>query len=179
MRPGDLYRSCKVSAYRLETLQHYTVPGDEDRQRAFQAGRPLPPPRPEKQETIDLVSSLVAAGRQIGRVHVVTWPLSDYVRYEFSVYAENVAAGEDVRIADAGEHPELADLVMDFAIFDAETSSPSLITFDYSAGGALAGYEHETDPAMIDRCWVQYQLARERSVSLREFLAAHNTSPAR
>jgi hypothetical protein len=35
MTPGDLYRTCRVSAYRIETLQHYVVPDDEERQRAF------------------------------------------------------------------------------------------------------------------------------------------------
>src|SRR5207245_5369176 len=41
------------------------------------------------------------SGRHVGRVHVVDQPLSPYVRYELAVYAENVSAGEDVRIADS------------------------------------------------------------------------------
>ena len=36
-------------------------------------------------------------------------PLSAYVRYELAVYAENVAAGEEVRIADRSAHPELGE----------------------------------------------------------------------
>ena len=46
--PADLYRTCRVSARRLETLQDYDVSGDEERLRAFLAGEPLPPPRPPR-----------------------------------------------------------------------------------------------------------------------------------
>ena len=110
MTPADLYRTCRVSARRLETLQHYDVTGDEERQRAFLAGQPLPPPRQGKLDDLALIADLRQAGRYVGRVHVVDRPLSPYVRYELAVYAENVAAGEDVRIADRSLHPELEDL---------------------------------------------------------------------
>ena len=48
MTPADLYRTCRFSARRLEVRQHYDVSGDEERQRAFRTGAPLPPPRPAK-----------------------------------------------------------------------------------------------------------------------------------
>jgi len=34
----------------VEALQHYTMPGDDERQRAFQAGAPLPSPVQGKQD---------------------------------------------------------------------------------------------------------------------------------
>lgn len=46
--PADLYRTCRVSACRLETLQHYAGTGDEDRQRTFHAGQQPRPPRQGK-----------------------------------------------------------------------------------------------------------------------------------
>ena len=57
-------------------------------------------------------------------MHVVDRPLSDYIRYELAVYAENVAAGEDVRIADRSLHPELGGLGRTSSIFDAGTGQP-------------------------------------------------------
>jgi hypothetical protein len=69
MRPADLYRTCRVSAVRLEALQDYDVPEDEARQRAFHAGEPLPPPQPAKLADLKLISELSRSGRQVGRVH--------------------------------------------------------------------------------------------------------------
>ncbi|MFD9593274.1 DUF6879 family protein [Kitasatospora sp. NPDC059973] len=52
-----------------------------------------------------------ATGRRIAQVHVLTRPLSDYLRYEFAAYAYNVEAGEDIRILDltGKENPGLPD----------------------------------------------------------------------
>jgi hypothetical protein len=166
--PADLYRTCRVSARRLETLQHYDVSGDEERQRAFLAGEALPPPRQGKADDLALIADLRKRGRYIGRVHVVDQPLSDYVRYELAVYAENVAAGEDVLIADRSAHPELEGLAQDFAIFDSET----VVLFDYDDDGRVRGYRVAGDRETVNRCVAEYDLAAGRSVSLAEFMAA-------
>lgn len=179
MTPADLYRTCRFSACRLETLQQYATSGDEERRRAFRAGEPLPPPGPGKLDDLRLIAQLRKAGRQVGRVHVVDQPLSDYMRYELAVYAENVAAGEDVRIADRSRHPELADLGQDFALFDAETGEPQVILFGYDVDGSLLGYRHATDRPTIARCQRQYRLALARSVPLAEFMAASLGTPGR
>jgi hypothetical protein len=169
MTPADLYRSCRVSAYRLETLQTYAVLSDEERQRAFHAGQPLPPPRQDKVEDLRLITKLRQSGRSVGRIHVVDRPLSDYVRYELAVYPENAAAGEDVRIADRSRHPGLAMLTQDFAIFDGEADQPAVILFDYDTSGRLLGYEHTTDPIVVERCRQQYRLAQSLSEPLNTF----------
>lgn len=168
MTPADLYRTCRASARRLETLQHYDVPGDEDRQRAFRAGEPLPPPKPGKLADLALIAELRKAGRYVGRVHVVDQPLSPYVRYELAVYAENVAAGEDVLIADRSLHPDLEGLAQDFAIFDSET----VVLFDYDSGGRIRGYQIASDQETVKRCVYLYGLAAARAVPLAEFMAA-------
>jgi hypothetical protein len=172
MTPGDLYRTCRVSAYRLETLQHYVVSDDAERQNAFHAGQPLPAPRPDKVADLRLIRSLREKGRKLGRVHIVDQPLSDYIRYELAVYAENVAAGEDIRIADRSLRPELITLTRDFVIFDGETDRPSVILFNYDTDGVLLGYEHTTDQMTAARCWRQYRRALIASEPLGGFLAA-------
>ncbi len=136
--------------------------------RAFLSGQPLPPPRQGKQDDLALIAALRQAGRYVGRLHVVDRPLSDYIRYELAVYAENVAAGEDVLIADRSLHPELADLREDFALFDAET----VILFDYDAEGRVRGYQIADDPGTVGRCAEQYARAAGAAVPLAEFMAA-------
>jgi hypothetical protein len=168
MTPADLYRTCRFSARRLETLQRYTGTGDEDRQRAFRAGLPLPQPSPGKVADLKLITGLRQAGRYVGRVHVVDRPLSDYVRYELAAYGENVAAGEDVLIADRSLHPGLEGLAQDFAIFDSET----VVLFDYDADGHVRGYEIAEDEATVTRCIGQYVLAAGRAVIRADFVAA-------
>ncbi len=174
MTPAELralYHGFTDEAFRLETLQHYAVPGDADRQAAFREGRPLPE-RPGKTATLRLIRDAVAAGKRFGRVHVVEQPLSDYVRYELAAaYPENVAAGEDVWIADRTAHPELAALRRDFALFDARTDHPSLVWYDYAPDGRLTGYARGT-PDDLDTCTGGMELARRHAVPLAEFLAA-------
>jgi hypothetical protein len=170
-----LYEGFRVSAYRLEAQQHYVVPSDEERQRAFhQEGRRLPP-TPEKQETLDLITNAKNSGRRMGRVHIVERPLSDYVRYELAAaYPENVAAGEEVSIVERAEHPALAKLTRDFVIFDGGTRDAAVVWYDYDSGGRLTSYERENDPAVTQECWRLYQLARECAVDLDDYTAKTN-----
>jgi len=86
--------------------------------------------------------------------------------------AENVSAGEDVRIADRSLHPELEVLTQDFAIFDGETEDAAVVLFDYDSGGRVGGYRAARDRETVDRCREQYELALRRSVPLGEFMAA-------
>lgn len=173
MTPADLYRDCALSAWRVEALQHYTVPGDEERQRAFHAGEALPPPGPGKREDLALISRLTGEGRTVGRIHVVDRPLSDYVRYELAVYAENVAAGEEVRIADRSLYPELGEITKDFTIFDAEAGlDAEVILFDYDDAGLVQGYRITDRAGSIEYCRELLELAYAYSVPLAEFVAA-------
>jgi hypothetical protein len=178
MTPVDLYRTCNVSAWRLETLQHYLVPGDEERQRAFHAGKPVPPPGSGKADSLALISRLREAGRSVGRVHVVDQPLSAYIRYELAVYAENAAAGEVIRIADRSQHPELESLVQDFTIFDGETPHAAVILFDYNAAGLIQSYRVADDAKTVDRCREQLTLAYGCSVPLADFMVAARLNAA-
>lgn len=169
MTPADLYRECRWSAWRVEALQHYTVPGDEERQRAFHAGKPLSPPGRGKAGDLALISDLRSVGTQVGRVHVVDRPLSAYVRYELAVYDENVAAGEDVRIADRSAYPELSAVDADFVIFDAGTPGAAVVLFDYDKAGLIRGYRIADDPETVRACRESLNLALSHAVPLAEF----------
>jgi len=64
MSPADLYhrRTCSDSAWRLD-VQRYVGTAGEERQRAFHAAEPLPPPGPGKPASLAVVSRLRRVGR--------------------------------------------------------------------------------------------------------------------
>ena len=159
------------SAFRLETLPQYRGTSDAALQ-AFLEGRPLPlEQRPAKQRWMRLVADAAAAGKRISRVHVVSRPLTPYERYELAAFPENAAAGEQVLIADRGEHPELAELTGDFWLLDDTTDRPSVLLMDYDAEGRFRGQEHTRAARVLADCRRQRDLALACSVDLDEFLA--------
>jgi uncharacterized protein DUF6879 len=84
-------------------------------------------------------------GRWIGRVHVVSGPLTDYLRYEFAVYRHTVEAGEDVRILDVTGQANPGLPTQDFWLFDDTT----VVRMDYAPDGTQLGREllEGVDPA--------------------------------
>jgi len=167
----ELHRSFTASVVRLETLQHYAVPGDDERQRAYREGRPLPP-REGKSATVRLIQDAVRAGKAFERIHVVDVPLSDYVRYELdAAYPENVAAGEQVWIVDRAAHPGLENARWDFVLVDAGTPHPAVAWYDYTADGQLTGYRRGS-PDDVDGCTATIALARAHALSLADFMTS-------
>ncbi len=85
------------TAFRLELRDHYVAPNEVEPLRVFLAGETPDPAWREPWKRF--VRAATAAGRHLARVHVVTEPLSDYLRFELiCAYPANVEAGEDVRI---------------------------------------------------------------------------------
>ena len=83
--------------FRLETLDWYDAPNEHEPYARFLAGEPVDPAWREPWKR--LVRGVRASGRIMERVHVVSEPVSDYIRFELlHVYPANVEAGEDVRI---------------------------------------------------------------------------------
>lgn len=164
----ELYDTFTDSVFRLETLQAYSVPAYDERLRAFLEGRPLPP-APGKEAWVADIRAYTAAGKRVHRVHVLDRPLTDYLRYELHVYRENTAAGEDVRIADRAWHPGLADLRQDFIAFDLDTDHAAVAWVRYTAEGGIIGWDASTDPADVQRCRRDRDIAIAHSMALDEF----------
>lgn len=139
MRLSDLWAGVERSVFRLETLDAYDVPEEAERLAAFLTGRAMPPRTPGNDPYLERVARLTAAGRTVARVHVVGQPHSDYVRYELACYAENVAAGEQVLIAERAGY--LSNLVEDFWLFDDRT----VALMRYSPEGTFLGIEDASD----------------------------------
>lgn len=134
---AEQWRSFRRYAFRLETLPVYKVGPEEEEFQQFLAGDP-PPPDSDDTDWIRRLRAYRAAGKHVGRVHVVTPPLTDYLRYEFEWgYEFQVAAGEDVRILDLSrrDDPGLPD--QDFWLFDDET----VVLMHYREDGTQIGRE--------------------------------------
>ncbi len=93
-----LFTSFRHTAYRLETLQQYGVGYEDQSFRTFLAGEP-PVTDPARDEWTSMIRAAVTDGKTFQRIHLVTEPLSDYLRYELEWwYRPNTEAGDDVRI---------------------------------------------------------------------------------
>ncbi|MFJ4904514.1 DUF6879 family protein [Streptomyces sp. NPDC093249] len=116
-----MLRGFQSEAWRLETLPQYLVPQESDELAAFRAGKLVNLGTYSSAYTEDL-KRLQGEGRSKGRVHVLTRPLSEYLRFEFSrYYAPHVLAGEDIRILDVTERDNPLPDVEDFWMFDRST----------------------------------------------------------
>jgi hypothetical protein len=169
---GELLDSFQRSAARLETLDRYTIPREEAWLEAFRRDGSIPDLTPATYPWLKLIADTTSAGRTVQRVHVVGWPLPEYIRWELGMYRLTQAAGEDIRIADRIRYPELGNLGPDFWLFDQTT----VAVMRYDPEGRFLGAELATDAAPYRAQW---ELALGRSVSLDAYLASIDGSKKR
>ncbi|WP_412540191.1 hypothetical protein R8Z50_30900 [Longispora sp. K20-0274] len=134
---GALFDDFQHSAFRVELLPQYLVPEEAEEFRAYRAGEPQPGNLEDP--WWEYLRSRSVEGRPLSRVHVVTSPLTDYLRYEFEWgYATSVRHGERISILDlamvdyAGPMPDF-----DFWLFDDKLG----VRMHYAPDGS---YEHAT-----------------------------------
>jgi hypothetical protein len=147
----------KQSAFRLEALPAYSMPEEAEMLTAFRRGERVR--LPEDHPWPPLVRTHCSTGKVMQRVRVVSHPLTDYERFELSLYPHSVDAGEDIRITD---DPSLR--YADFWLFDSQT----VIVIRYDAEGRFTGIHQPSDV-------VTYRAIRDRvleySIPLAEFTA--------
>lgn len=151
---NDLFDEYKISAFRLETLQVYIIPGFQDPLDRFLAGQPMP--EDFNEDWHETVRGYVSAGKTMQRAKVVRRPLTDYSRYLLSWGVPgNVAAGEDYQILDLTDRAlDLPE--QDFWLFDDET----VLLLNFEPDGTFRDREL-ADPADLDkyRRWRDLALA--------------------
>src|SRR6266508_5898320 len=140
---AELLSSIRHAAFRLETKAVYTMDEEAELFAAFLRGEPLLEWTVDNNPWLKMVSDHRKHGRIVHRVHLVTPPLSDYLRFEFAAQMPSVAAGEDIRVADLLAHPELAIFRQDFWLFDSET----VLVQHYDRNGRFRGSELRNDVA--------------------------------
>jgi hypothetical protein len=168
---GRCFDVFKVSAFRLETLRAYAVPGEEEGLRAFRRGLPRPGRPARASAWLRRITETTAAGKSWRRVRVLGHPLTEYDCYQLIGDRESAEAGEVIRIADRSACPELAALTRDFWLFDVGTARPFAALLSYGHDGRYLGAEVTTGPAMITACVTARNLAQRCSVPLGVYLA--------
>ncbi|MGC0421922.1 DUF6879 family protein [Embleya sp. AB8] len=106
-----------------------------------------------------------ASGGNIGRVHIVTRPLSAYLPFEFArCYRYQAQVGEDIRILDVTDRDNPLPSAHDFWMFDRST----VVLMNYAADGTQLNRElYEVDPASFVEC---RRIAVAESVPFAEYV---------
>ncbi len=137
------FDSYQKEAFRLETLPSYSVGSEQAEYETFLATGKVD--IPDDDSWLVRVRRFRRTGRWIGRVHVISRPLTEYLRYEFAVYRRTVEVGEDVRILDLTDQPNPGLPTQDFWLFD----DTAVVRMDYAPDGTALGREllDGVDPA--------------------------------
>ncbi|MGC0415093.1 DUF6879 family protein [Embleya sp. AB8] len=152
---SSFFDSFEHEAFRLETLSAYSMLGEEQEYADFMATGYLD--LPEDDPWLTKLAHYRASGRKVSRVHVVTPPLSDYLRYEFAAYRYNVAAGEDVRILDTTRRRIIPPMPSDFWLLD----DAKVVEMQYDEHGAQVARILLESP---DLAW--YRRSKESALAL-------------
>lgn len=160
---GGLFERFKQSALRLEARDDYNVPEEQQVLAAFRSGQQVPPRTSDNNSWLALVAGATAAGRSIVRIRVVGRPVTDYTRFEFVAYRDNVAAGETIRVVERAwlHGTDGAWANNDFWLFDDDT----VALLRYDAEGHFLDAERPSDLGA-------YLSARQRALALSVDLAA-------
>jgi hypothetical protein len=163
----QLFENFQHTAFRFETLDRYAVPEEDEALRRFLAGEP---PDPSLFTSwFALVQAATAAGKPIQRVHLISEPLTDYLRYEFAYYQHSTAAGEDVRVLPRARTEGLDLPDRDFWLFDSRLAA--LMRFDRD--GHLHGVELTDEPQVVARCCYWRDVALHHATTFERYVAEH------
>jgi hypothetical protein len=162
---SSLFSEFKRSAFRLETLQTYSVEFEAKALAQYLDGQPLPTVAPNS-DWVELVARNLAAGKTMSRVHTLRTPLTPYARFEIEWgYYYSAQAGEEIRLCfvDDAVHQRVGD----FWLFDDSIA----VRMQYGERGEFIA------PALVPQADLStYLAARDLSVSksvkLQEYLAA-------
>jgi hypothetical protein len=144
---GDLLRTFKRTAFRLETQPSYAIGVEHADFDLFLAGTPRRPDEIEWfQPWVQQVARLTAQGKRISRIRVQAEPPTDYQRWEQWAGQWNIAAGEDIRYIPRSTAERIGlPLRHDWWLLDDER----LIITRFTDAGEIAGKSLITDPATI------------------------------
>ncbi|MFF6887674.1 DUF6879 family protein [Streptomyces sp. NPDC012421] len=123
-------------AFRLETLDDYSHSGNVDAYRRFLDGEPMPDDY--NADWLDEVGAWTRSGRRVYRVHILSRPLTPYLRFELGWgYVTNATAGEEFFVLDVTDRINPLQNTGDFWLFDSTTA----VSMCYTDDGGFAGAE--------------------------------------
>ena len=163
----------KRSAVRLLTLDSYLADNEREPYARFLAGDAVDAAWREPWK--GYVRGVRESGRKMARVHIVTEPAGDYIRFSLlHGYPANVEAGEDVRILGRAQAGGL-EAAGDYWLFDG-TLAACLI---YNEAGEVDRVELDTNPGFLMSLRGIQAEALRRSVPLAQYVTKHNITEER
>ncbi|MFJ4549166.1 DUF6879 family protein [Streptomyces sp. NPDC088817] len=154
------FSTFQEEAFRLETLDDYSNSGNPAAFRSFLAGEPKP--ADYNAGWLETVSKATESGKRMVRVHVLSRPLTPYLRYELSWgYQTNMTAGEEFHILDTTDRPNPLEGVPDFWLFDGREP----VVLNYDENGAFTGPTFVPAPGALPT-GEESEYATYRSVAL-------------
>ncbi len=147
------FLSFTKSAFRLETLPEYKVDYEENLIADYIAGKEVEYKNEHIDWWLDLVQDRTAKSMNFERVHVVSEPLTDYLRFKLGVaYPKTSAAGERIRLITEDNFDDICDEdefdtvfnrwgALDFWLFD----DSRLFIMDYADDGTWLGINESFD----------------------------------
>ncbi|WP_158840974.1 DUF6879 family protein [Saccharothrix deserti] len=159
-----LFDDFHSSAWRLEIQGTYDEPEEREPLRRFLAGEP--DDLEWMADWFEWVTEQSASGRRIGRVRVLTEPLTDYLRFELSFTGHAVDAGEDIRLLTPADAARLDLPREDFWFFD-----DHLVAVLRFGDTGVATAELIDDPAEVNRYRAVQHRALSAAVPYREWAA--------
>lgn len=146
-----LFDTFTRSAWRLECQGTYQEPEEAEPMRQYFAGDD---DLDWFVDWLDWVGDVRATGRAVGRVRVLTDPLTRYLQFQLgSITGPAVDAGEDIRVLPAGQFAALEVPREDFWLFD-----------DATVGVLRFGFEGVTGVEVVEGDAVGEYLDRKRRV---------------
>ncbi|MFF7992295.1 DUF6879 family protein [Kitasatospora xanthocidica] len=134
---ADWFSAFEREAFRLETLDDYSQSGGVAAYHAFLAGE-VQPDDYRNAAWVRTVADATRSGKRMYRVHVLSRPLTDYLRFELAWgYHRNMAAGEEFFILDTTDQENPVPEAPDFWLFDDET----VASMSYDDEGKYLGAE--------------------------------------
>jgi hypothetical protein len=114
----------------------------------------------------ELIGAAVARGVTVRRARIVSEPVTDYIRWEHMLTAQNLEAGEDVRWLPRRRAFDLMLPGADFWMFDQR-----LVRFNFNAGdgASLRQYEYTTDPRAVAQCVAAFEMVWDRAIPHEEY----------
>jgi hypothetical protein len=168
-----LFERFQHTAFRLETLQHYSMPYEDKLLRRFLAGESKPAELNAKYAWwYRVIADAIAAGKHVERIHVVAEPHSDYMRFQLAwLYPGNAVAGEDIRIipTSSGRWPaDLPGYGHDYWLLDSQTMA--LLHYDHE--GRFVAVDLTDNESQIAQANAWRDAALHQAISYKEYMGS-------
>ncbi|MBV6700376.1 DUF6879 family protein [Kitasatospora aureofaciens] len=161
---SELLKSAQRSAVHLEMKDSYAIADEAPQIEAWRNGfRHNPDDRASWwRPWLDLTSNVIARGVVMRRARIVSEPVSEYIKYEYSGTFTNIAAGEQVRWLARHNASDLTLPGNDFWLIDGK-----LAIFNHFTGSGDwrdPDQTMTTDPAVVKLCTDAFEAVWDRAI---------------